>query len=187
MLNIVFASDDNYASFLSIAMFSLLENNQKDFDKINIFILDDGISESNKMKINNMFNNYPCSITFIETKKLDEMDFNVLGLERNLNESSLTTYARLFMSTLLPKDIDKVLYLDCDSLIVGSYKKLWQVDISNCYCAGVLDGINTAVKESLGFEKEDEYSCERKIQEYKAQEDFPQNVQLTPVIPVHER
>lgn len=157
MLNVVFASDDNYVSFLSIAMFSLLENNQKDFDKINIFILDDGISESNKMKINNLFNDYPCSMAFIETKKLDEMDFNVLGLERNLNESSLTTYARLFMSTLLPCDIDKVLYLDCDSLIVGSYKDLWQVDISNYYCAGVLDGINTSVKQALGFNKNDTY------------------------------
>ena len=157
MLNVVFASDDNYASFLSIAMFSLLENNQKDFDKINIFILDDGISESNKMKINNKFNNYPCSITFIETKKLDEMNFNVLGLERNLNESSLTTYARLFMSSLLPRSIEKILYLDCDSLIVGSYKDLWNIDISNYYCAGVLDGINTSVKEALGFKKEDKY------------------------------
>ena len=157
MLNVVFASDDNYSSFLSIAIFSLLKNNENDFDKINIFILDDGISKSNKKKINDLFNSYSCSITFIETKKLDEMDFNVLGLDRNLNKSSLTTYARLFMSTLLPSNIDKVLYLDCDSLIVDSYKDLWNTDISNYYCAGVLDGINTAVKRSLGFNKEDTY------------------------------
>ena len=157
MLNVVFASDDNYAPFLSIAMFSLLENNSNDFDEINIFVLDDGISESNKTKINNLFGDYPCSMTFIETKKLDEMDFNVLGLDRNLNKSSLTTYARLFMSTLLPESIDKVLYLDCDSLIVDSYKDLWDLDISDYYCAGVLDGINTAVKQSLGFNKDDNY------------------------------
>lgn len=157
MLNIVFASDDNYASFLSISLISLLEHNVKDFEKINIFILDDGISSENKTKINNLVKDYSCSITFIETKKLDEMDFNVLGLERNLNKASLTTYARLFMSTLLPKDIDKVIYLDCDSLIVNSYKELWKIDISNYYCAGVLDGINTAVKEYLGFKKEETY------------------------------
>ena len=157
MLNVVFASDDNYTPFLSIAIFSLLENNQKDFDKINIFILDDSISQANKIKINELFNTYPCSITFIETKKLDEMDFNVLGLQRNLNTSSLTTYARLFMSTLLPADIDKVLYLDCDSLIVGSYKDLWNIDISSYYCAGVLDGINTSVKKRLGFDENDSY------------------------------
>ena len=157
MLNVVFASDNNYVAFLSIAMISLLEHNKNDFDKINIFVLDDGISDENKLRINNLVTDYSCDITFIETKKLDEMDFNVLGLERNLNESSLTTYARLFMSTLLPETIDKVIYLDCDSLIVDSFKDLWKLDISNYYCAGVLDGINTAVKEYLGFEKEDNY------------------------------
>ena len=157
MLNVIFASDDNYASFLSISLISLIEHNQKDFDKINIYILDDGISDKNKSKVMTLLKDYPCSISFIETKRLDEMNFNVLGLERNLNESSLTTYARLFMSTLLPKSIDKILYLDCDSLIVGSYKDLWNIDISNYYCAGVLDGINTSVKEALGFKKEDIY------------------------------
>lgn len=157
MLNVVFASDDNYASFLSISLISLLDSNINDFDKINVFILDDGISAENKTKINDLVNDYSCSISYIETKKLDEMDFNVLGLERNLNKASLTTYARLFMSTLLPNDIDKVIYLDCDSLIVDSYKELWKLDISNHYCAGVLDGINTAVKEYLGFKKEETY------------------------------
>ena len=157
MLNVVFASDDNYAPFLSIAMFSLLENNKTDFNKINIFVLDDGIRTENKTKILDLANNYSCKLEFIETRKLDEMDFNVLGLERNLNKSSLTTYARLFMSTLLPENINKVLYLDCDSLIVNSYKDLWKVDLSNYYCAGVLDGINTAVKESLGFNRNDTY------------------------------
>lgn len=157
MLNVVFASDDNYVPFLSIAIFSLLKNNADDFDEISIFVLDDDISDENKTKVSNLFKDYDCSISFIETKKLDEMDFNVLGLERNLNKSSLTTYARLFMSTLLPSNIDKVLYLDCDSLIVGSYKELWNIDVSNYYCAGVLDGINTAVKESLGFNKNDNY------------------------------
>lgn len=157
MLNVVFASDDNYAPFLSIAMFSLIKNNANDFDKINMFILDDGISDANKTKINKLFKDYHCSISFIRTKKLDNMDFNIIGIERNFNKSSLTAYARLFVSTLLPNSIDKVLYLDCDSLIVDSYKDLWNLDISNYYCAGVLDGINTAVKEKLGFNKNDNY------------------------------
>ena len=157
MLNVAFASDDNYVPFLSIAMFSLLKNNAEDFDNINIFILNDGISDANKSKVNNLFDDSQCSISFIETKNLDGMDFNIGGIERNFNKSSLTAYAPLFMSTLLPESIDKVLYLDCDALIMDSYKDLWNLDISNYYCAAVLDGINTAVKEKLGFNKNDDY------------------------------
>ena len=49
MFNVCFAADDNYSSYLGIVLVSLLENNQ--FDKNNIFILDSGISDSNKEKI----------------------------------------------------------------------------------------------------------------------------------------
>ena len=52
------------------------------------------------------------------------------------------------MSTLLPKYIDNVLYPDYDRLIVGSFKEFWNLNINDYYCATVLDGINTAVKEN---------------------------------------
>lgn len=156
MLNIVFASDDNYAPFLTIAIFTLLEHNISEFDNINIFILDDNICKDNKTKIIDLTKKYPISVSFIKTKNLGEMGFNVLGLDRNLNqESSLTTYARLFMPTLIPKSVDKVLYLDCDGLIIDSFKNLWNLDISNYYCAGVIDAVNSAVKEKLGYNPEE--------------------------------
>ena len=157
MLNVLFASDDNYASFLSIAAYSLVKNNQKEFDKINIFILDDGISTKNRDKIQFALNEFSCEINFIETKKLDELDINIMTLERNMNVSSLTTYSRLFISNLLPKDVDKILYLDCDSLIIGSLKGFWDENIDKYYCAGILDCVNTTIKQEYGFSKEDIY------------------------------
>ena len=158
MLNVVFASDDNYAPFLLIAIHSLLKHNKKDFDKINIYVLDDGISEINKDKIQKNTNKYSSTtLTFIETKNMNEMNITILGLKRNLNNSSLTTYARLFLSSLLPKSINKVLYLDCDSLIVDSFKELWKIDINDYPCAAVIDGTNTAVKEKLGFNRDEYY------------------------------
>ena len=53
------------------------------------------------------------------------------------------------MPTLLPESIDKVLYLNSNDLIVDLYNKLWNLNITNYYCASVLDGISTAVKEKL--------------------------------------
>ena len=157
MINILLASDNNYVPFLSITLISLFESNQNEFDKINIFILDDGISENNKNKIKTILSNYNCSATFIKTKQLDDLNINIMTIERNLTISSLTTYARLFITQLLPEDIDKILYIDCDAIIVGSLKDLWQEDISNYYCAGVLDCINTTIKQEFGFSKEDDY------------------------------
>ena len=155
-LNVLFAFDDNYVPFLLISIVSLLEN-ENNFENINIFILDDGISKEHKGEIVNLVKRYFAQITFIKTKDIKKMDFNVLSLERNYNLKSFTTYSRLFISHLLPEDVDKILYLDCDSIILGSFKDLWVEDISNYYCAGILDCINTAVKESLGIPKDDIY------------------------------
>ena len=155
-INVIFASDNNYVPFLLISIASLLEN-EHNFKSVNLYILDDGISNENKGRINKLVNNYPASISFFKTKKLEEMDFNVLCLERNFEMTSFTTYARLFISNLLPKDIDKILYLDCDSIILGSLKDFWLEDISDYYCAGVLDCINTSIKEGLGIQRGESY------------------------------
>ena len=68
-MNVVFACDNNYVPLLTISAVSFLVNNQNDFDEINIFILDDGISESNKNKVNSILSEYKCNISFIKTKK----------------------------------------------------------------------------------------------------------------------
>ena len=81
-INVIFASDNNYVPFLLISIASLLEN-EHNFKSVNLYILDDGISNENKGRINKLVNNYPASISFFKTKKLEEMDFNVLCLERN--------------------------------------------------------------------------------------------------------
>ena len=157
MLNVVFASDNNYIPFLGVAITSLIKNNQNDFDKINIFILDDEISSKNKKRLKAMITNQNHVLNFIKTKNLTELEVDILSLERDKNMNSFTTYSRLFLSSLLPKDIDKIIYLDCDALIVDSFKELWNVNIDDYYCGAVLDITNTIIKNYLGFKLEDTY------------------------------
>ena len=155
MLNIVFASDDNYVPLLGVAITSLIKNNQDDFDKINIFILDDEISENNKKRLEKLIDNPNHILIFIKTKKLDDL-INLLPMYKN-SHISFTNYARLFMADLLPKDIDKVIYLDCDGLIVDSLNDVWNANIDDYYCGGVLAGMSDAHKQYLGFKLDDSY------------------------------
>ena len=39
-INVLFASNDKFAPYLGVAIYSFLKNNHQDFDKINIFLLD---------------------------------------------------------------------------------------------------------------------------------------------------
>ena len=156
MLNVVLASDNNYAPFLGVAITSLIKNNQNDFDKINIFILDDEISSKNKKRIEDLIDNPNHVLNFIKTKNLDDLNVNLVGIDRDFNTNSFAAYSRLFITSLLPKDIDKIIYLDCDALIVDSFKELWDVDIDDYYCGAVLT-FQPFVKKYMNFKLEDNY------------------------------
>lgn len=42
-----------------------------------------------------------------------------------------TTYARLFLPDILPAEVDKVLYLDCDLIVLDSLESLWKYDFDD--------------------------------------------------------
>lgn len=157
MLNVVYAADDNYAGLLNISLFSLLENNSQDFDLINVFILDDGISEKNKEKITNYKKRFSCEINFIETVNLENLDFEIAEHYGDFGVMSLTAYARLFLPQLLPSDLDRIIYLDCDSLVVGSFKDLLKIDLEDYYAACVLDCLSSNLLDYIGFGQEYPY------------------------------
>lgn len=156
MFNVVFASSDMYSSLLLVSLTSLLENNSNEFDCINVYILDDGIKENNKNKIYNLSQKYNCEIYFIKTINLESLEVK-LTKHKTLSGDSLTTYSRLFLPSLLPNDVDKVLYLDCDGLILDSYRNLWDIDISDYFCAGILDAMSDTFLRCLGYEEDVSY------------------------------
>lgn len=54
---------------------------------------------------------------------------------------SKAAYYRLFLTDILPVDIERALYLDCDLLVLKSLSGLWNVDIRNVAVAAVIDSM----------------------------------------------
>lgn len=138
MFNVLFAANDKFSPYLGVSIYSLLKNNCEDFDEINIYVLDDDINMEHKNKLRDIVSSFNQKLIFITVVDIESMIGNKLHLMEKEGVSSSTAYARLFASTLLP-DIDKILYLDSDSLIVNSFKELWELNITNYYVAGVED------------------------------------------------
>ncbi len=157
ILNILFASNNEYSPFLGVSLFSLLKNNINDFYQIKIVVLDDGINKENKEKITNIAKSFNTEINFFKTKNIENaIGENTYYMNKN-GIKSMTTYARLFSASILP-NINKVLYIDSDSLILNSFKELWEIDIDNFYCAGVIDTLGIDyVKNQIKIEKEYNY------------------------------
>lgn len=55
------------------------------------------------------------------------------------NTIAVTSYARLFLSEILPDTINEVLYLDCDIIVNNSLENIFSLNMSDYAVAGVLD------------------------------------------------
>ena len=135
-INILLSTDDNYAPLTGVLIQSLLENNEKDFTEISIFILDGGISDKNKQKLDLIIQSFKIktNLYFIKYDNIEE----IVGIKMT-STISFTSYARLFAASLLPNDIDEILYLDVDAIVVDSLREVYNMDISDYYLAAVQD------------------------------------------------
>ncbi|MCL2052420.1 MAG: glycosyltransferase family 8 protein [Lachnospiraceae bacterium] len=133
-MNILYASDDNYAELAGVSVLSLFENN-KNVEEINIFILDSGISEVNKHNISSIAQAYDRKVSFLNNFDVEKSAGQKLSVS---SRWSVTAYARLFLSKLLPEKIKKIIYIDCDTLILGSLLPLWNENVDDYVLGGVL-------------------------------------------------
>ncbi|MCQ2735175.1 MAG: glycosyltransferase family 8 protein [Alphaproteobacteria bacterium] len=131
-IHIVFASDNNYAQHCAVTMASILLNSDNT-SYFHFHILDGGISATNKRKIEYAKKIRMFSIQYYDMKLYDFSKFPL-----NRPWISVSTYYRLLMPQILPLDVDKVLYLDCDMVVERDIKELWNTDISE-YSAAVVE------------------------------------------------
>lgn len=149
--HIVYASDDKFAEILGVSLVSLLENS-KDLKDILIYILDSGISDDNKEKIEAVCNKYNRhSPIWLQAKDISKE----LGLEVTSDRGSLSQYARLFVSSALPEDLGRVLYLDCDIIVNKSIKELWNLNLEGKTIAALLDAFSRLYRSNIGLKPEE--------------------------------
>ena len=135
-MNVAYHSSNSYCPVLGTSIVSLLENN-KSFDSIRIFVIEEKISEQNKDKLKAMVDSYGREIVFIPMPDVNKTQN--LGLKAVRSDWIFNSYCRLFLDQILPEDVDRVLYLDSDVLILGDLQELWNIDLEGKCVAGVID------------------------------------------------
>lgn len=149
--HVVYASDDRFAEILGVSLVSLYENSQ-DMDDIVVYVLDSGITENNKEKLLSISRKYSRSeIHWIPAQDISK----VLAMDMKVDRGSLSQYARLFVSSDLPEDLDRVLYLDCDIAIVKSIRELWNLDLHGKTIGALLDAFSTAYRRNIDLQPND--------------------------------
>lgn len=78
-----------------------------------------------------------------------------IPVKLNLSYWSFTCYIRLFFSELLP-DLERVLHIDCDTIIKGTLEEIYQSEFQNNLCGACYDCLPTP-KIMAGLSKQTSY------------------------------
>lgn len=153
IINVCFSCDDYYAKYAGVAIASILLNANDD-DEFYFWILDNGISENTKIRIERL-------------KSIRYFDLRCIG-----NNSK--DY-KLKFAQLLPKT-DRIIYLDSDIIVKKSLSGLYNINLDNSFIAGVTDKnanntqsvmnyLNTGVM-LIDLNKIRQYGVENKFAQY---------------------
>lgn len=144
---ICLSSDNNYTQHLGAVIASVLKNKNEN-EYINFYIIDGGISEQNKEKLNSFKNNFSCEIEYVKP-----------DLEKLKNCSTfrgdyitIATYYRLLIPELVNKE-DRIIYLDCDIIVRHSLNDLYNKNFNNNLVLGVIDVTHNSHSKRLNIEK----------------------------------
>lgn len=152
-MNIMYAADDNYAEIMGVSIKSLIENNRE--EDLCFYIVTDKISQCNINNLQEMIEISGNKVIFIPKPDIHSL----VGVDLKTLRWSDSAYSRLFLKEIfgINPEIDKLLYIDCDTLIVGKLKDLWNTDIEDYLGAACLECMSNMHKYIIGAKRNDNY------------------------------
>ena len=134
-LNICCSTDDNYAQHCAVMLCSLFVNNPT--HRFSIHILINSLNEEYKKALTHLAKSYNSEIHFyeVDSSLLIGCKYRVL---RPLSEAA---YYRVLLSSIIPSNIDKILYLDCDIVVIGDVCELFEIELDDYPLAAVQEPV----------------------------------------------
>lgn len=148
-MNILYTTNDKFVAKVAASICSIFENNKQEKD-ICIYIIGQGISKENIIRFEKLQSKYNRKIEILEMKEVsDYLDFSF-----DTNGWNPIVLARLLLDKFLPEEVEKVLYIDGDTINLASLAELWQLDLQEKVLGGCIEAtVSKKQKIYLGMEK----------------------------------
>ncbi|WIH89895.1 glycosyltransferase family 8 protein [Brachyspira pilosicoli] len=133
--NICLCADNNVVEYMSALIVSILRNSSQDEEFI-FHIITSCISEENKNYINELKNIKNFQLKYYNP--IHREKFEKWYSEKTPQKWPVEVFFKLDIPFIL-KDLDKVLYLDCDMIAVNNFKELFDINMDNYTVAAAKD------------------------------------------------
>jgi len=154
IINVAYCSSDLFSEVCSVSIVSLFENNQH-LSEINVYVIDDCITEKNRQRMLSLAEKYGRNIIFIPLPNPSEF----YGDDRFTIKSLGHTYARMILGDVIPGDVERIISLDSDTMVLGRVDELWNTDMGEHPIAGVDDCMGQVALVKTQHLKADSIHC----------------------------
>jgi len=136
MRHVAFNIDRKYVRFCAVTMVSLLENNRG--EAFTLHVLGRGLVAADERALREAARPYGAAVAFynVGAERLDGF-----VIKATHDRISLATYLRCFLADFLPRDVDRVLYLDCDVLVLSSVRALWDTPMDDAVAVVAVEDV----------------------------------------------
>lgn len=152
--HVAFCISDNYSSIVAVTLQSFVDHHTN--ESVFIFhIVSEAMSADNLAYLKSVIAPRPSwQLVYhpIEKKNLAHIPTGPFTIH---------TWYRIFLDQLLPEEVEKVLYLDADTLIASSIDELFQIPLENVAIGAAKDQQNfiIATKQRIGLPQQHTYVC----------------------------
>jgi len=147
MINIAYCFDRNYRQHFAVSLCSLLKNHNDD-ENIHVHIVTDEIDEEFVRKIESIDDAKKTQFSWL---CIDKNKLAKIPLAQGTHFSK-AIYYRLFLSFMIDEKVEKILYLDSDTVCLNSVSELFKSNMHDKVAAGVLDNNNLEERSRLGVD-----------------------------------
>src|SRR5271170_3830140 len=128
-VTIVCGADDRFAMPLAMVLRSAAMNCSR---PLHAHVLNNDLSAKSKRRVEKASPGATLHWVDVDPKFMADVPVGLPHLSK-------ATYLRLAVGKLLPADLDRMIYLDCDVLVVGDLAELWDTDLQGNIIGAVPD------------------------------------------------
>lgn len=150
--------DDNTEKRIDTLIYSIYKNTNQ---LVDIYIIYNKISKSSLQLFNKLAEIFKDKLKIFPTKIPKKIENLLQKISLEGNHLPISAFYRIFLPELLP-NLDRILYLDADTLVINDLNPLWQTDLQGAFIGCVPDlavvVANSWGEQLLGPEKDNYFN-----------------------------
>lgn len=136
MIHIGLCADENFAMPFGVCLTSIFESNNR--EPLMIHVITQGFSEGTISRIRRTEEKYGRS----ECVKVYNINDDIFSQYPLSDQFPQSIYFRYLYARLLPDTIERIIYIDCDTVVLSSLRDLWETPMDEGILMGAVEDRN---------------------------------------------